>query len=251
MLEVAVADLWKFEKKASEKKESEDESLQALGMAIAKVQFVQVFLQDSTLPLPPEEGAKSPNKEAVTGGEPVLKLEQAPQAAPEPPPNDVVSQSSLPAKAMPQPLEQPIAVLAPPPIAMSTRPAANRTPHASLPTTSLSSEHASGTPVTSLSPQQGRPRLEQSSFSWMLGQAHEHRHSFIDPSPFSPGEKRFHAAHGGDEKGFLFGEENDVVGEPKPVEKGKGKEKKRNSSVLRAREDIGLGDMAGGPTMED
>lgn len=78
----------------------------------------------------------------------------------------------------------------------------------------------------------------------MPGQAHEYCESSIDPQPLSPAEKRFHAAHGGEDKGFLFGEEDDVVGEPpKKPDKAKGKEKRKNSAVIRAREDIGLGDM--------
>lgn len=80
----------------------------------------------------------------------------------------------------------------------------------------------------------------------MLGQAHEDRAAFVNALPFSPGESRR-------DKAFLFGEgEDDVVGEPKVVEKGKGKKLRKNSKVaedalrVRQHEDIGLGDMNGG-----
>jgi TBC1 domain family member 5 len=213
MLEVAVADLWKIEKKASENQETEDESLQALSIAIAKVQFVQVFLQDSSLPLPPE---KPVGEAAVSEEQSKIDEEPVPdnpdetrQPAPKSPPADV-PHSPPPQNSPPKP---PAIVLASSPIAMTARPLAQTPP--SLPTTSVLSEHASGTSISSLAAHPTRPRIEQSSFSWMLGQAHENRKEFINPSPFSPAERRAHAAHGTEEKGFLFGEEDDVVGEPK------------------------------------
>lgn len=248
MLETAVADLWKIEKQVAEKKEVEGQS-DALSIAVAKVQFVQVFLQDSTLPLPPEDPVlesdvskvEEPKKEEsglimtadVTESVPALDpaREDAPEISVSPPRQPAIPMASSP----------PMSITIPP----------TNTPPASLPTTSLTAEHAhaSGTPISSnLTPKQSRPKIEQSSFSWMLGQAHEHRKSFIDPQPLSPAEKRFHAAHGGEDKGFLFGEENDVVGDPpKKPDKAKGKEKRRSSVVTRAREDIGLGDM--GPSV--
>ncbi|KAE9978353.1 hypothetical protein EG327_007423 [Venturia inaequalis] len=247
MLETAVADLWKIEKQVAEKIEVEGQS-DALSIAVAKVQFVQVFLQDSTLPLPPEDPVQDsdvPKIEEPKAEEPELiaaadAIEPAPALLP-------THTDGAPETSVSPPRQPAIPMASSPPMSISVPP--TNTPPASLPTTSLTAEHASGTPVSSsLTPKQSRPKIEQSSFSWMLGQAHEHRKSFIDPQPLSPAEKRFHAAHGGDDKGFLFGEENDVVGEPpKKPDKAKGKEKRRSSAVTRAREDIGLGDM--GPSI--
>jgi hypothetical protein len=84
----------------------------------------------------------------------------------------------------------------------------------------------------------------------MLGQAHEDRSGFVNASPFSPNERRHNAAHGGTEKGFLFGEDDEVVGEPKVKEKGKGQNKGRTNSLLRTQEDIDLGDFGGGSGTE-
>jgi hypothetical protein len=84
----------------------------------------------------------------------------------------------------------------------------------------------------------------------MLGQAHEDRAGFVNASPWSPNERRHNVAHGGGEKGFLFGEEDEVVGESKIKEnakgKAKGQAKGRANSVLRNQEDIDLGDMGSG-----
>ncbi|TID24236.1 hypothetical protein E2P81_ATG02539 [Venturia nashicola] len=246
MLETAVADLWKIEKQVAEKQETEGQS-DALSVAVAKVQFVQVFLQDSTLPLPPDDPVpdvdipkvEEPKAEKPAIIMPIDVTEPAPELLPEP--------EHAPEISVSPPRQPAVQMASSPPMSITVPP--TNTPPASLPTTSLTAEHASGTPTSSsLTPKQSRPKIEQSSFSWMLGQAHEHRKSFIDPQPLSPAEKRFHAAHGGDDKGFLFGEENDVVGDPpKKLDKAKGKERRKNSGVTRAREDIGLGDM--GPSV--
>jgi TBC1 domain family protein 5 len=256
MLESAVADLWKLEKRASENKEPEDESVQMLSTAVARVQFVQVFLQDSTLPLPPGEGAEATSAETKAKDEPVLAIEESKEPTPKPPAGEPAAIEAVPSTSSPK---QPILSRSPPkpaiqlehsPIPPATRATMERASLPGLPTTSLSSEHASGTPSTSLSiPEQNqiRPKLEQSSFSWMLGQAHEHRKSFINPLPFSPAEKRHH-----EQKGFLFGEEDDIVGEaPKIVDKkAKGKDKKKGS-VSKAREDIGLGDLGSASEIDE
>jgi TBC1 domain family protein 5 len=257
MLEGAVGELWKFEKDASEKKEVEGDSLQALSMAVAKVQFVQVFLQDATLPLPPEEtenvASDPPNDETSAESTEEKALSPKVEPAPEPP------------QPQPSPMMKPTDdfTAAPTrspsiPIPRILRPSSTQPPHQGLPTTLLSPEHASAPTAAGLSTTSSaslstslssRPRLEQSSFSWMLGQAHEDRSGFVTASPFSPHEKRWNAAHGGSEKGFLFGEEDEVVGEVKVNEdKGKGKKgaAKGRSGSLLAREDIGLGDMGSG-----
>ena len=67
LLEAAVGDLWEYQKVATEGGQSVDSpavveqkhSLEKLSVAIAKVQFVQVYLGDASLPLPAEEKIES------------------------------------------------------------------------------------------------------------------------------------------------------------------------------------------------
>jgi TBC1 domain family protein 5 len=254
MLEGAVADLWKFEKDAAEKKEAEESSLQSLSMAVAKVQFVQVFLQDSTLPLPPEEQIAQHDPVSEDKADDALKPEMDPDRPPLPsrimPADDISPRGSPEVKPVLISITSPIST-SPPTSIPVRRPTSTQTPPPSQPTTSLTAEHASAPTAASLSASSSRPRIEQSSFSWMLGQAHEDRSGFVNASPWSPNERRYNAAHGGGEKGFLFGEEDEVVGEPKAKEKAqnktiKGQAKGRTNSVLRAQEDIDLGDMGSG-----
>ncbi|KAF2433086.1 RabGAP/TBC [Tothia fuscella] len=291
MLEGAVAELWKFEKDANEKMEGngEDKSkddLQALSMAVAKVQFVQVFLQDSTLPLPAEETETKPpdvlREENVNDAMSEQKALHAPEPEPEPAPLLLEEPHPQPLRSQASPTVIPTPASITPtltktpsiPIPTILRPSSTQpqsSPHnRALPTIFLSQEHASSLPPSNLSSKPSnlgtvpsanlptRPKIEQSSFSWMLGQAHEDRSGFVTASPFSPHERRWNAAHGGTEKGFLFGEEDDVVGDPPKVkvreEDGKGKSGKkdaggagRKGSLKGAgvREDIGLGDMGG------
>lgn len=59
MLESAVAELWDYHKERSEEgaesNQTKGDSIEALSLAIAKVQFVQVYLEDSSIPLPVDE----------------------------------------------------------------------------------------------------------------------------------------------------------------------------------------------------
>jgi TBC1 domain family protein 5 len=253
MLEGAVADLWKFEKDAAETKEAEESSLQALSMAVAKVQFVQVFLQDSTLPLPPEEQNAQADPARDEKANDVRKPEPEPDRPPLPSRNTPAEDISLqsPPAVKPVLISVSSPTLAPEPTSISgRRPTSTQTLPPSHPTTSLTAEHASAPTAASLSASSSRPRIEQSSFSWMLGQAHEDRSGFVNASPWSPNEKRYNAAHGGGEKGFLFGEEDEVIGDAKVPEntktKAKGQVKGRANSTLRGQEDIDLGDMGSG-----
>lgn len=59
MLESAVAELWDYHKERSEDDkdsgQTKKDSIEALSLAIAKVQFVQVYLEDSSIPLPVDD----------------------------------------------------------------------------------------------------------------------------------------------------------------------------------------------------
>ena len=73
LLGAAVGDLWEYQKEATEGGQSVDSpatqerkvSLENLSVAIAKVQFVQVYLSDASLPLPTEEGVESEETEKI------------------------------------------------------------------------------------------------------------------------------------------------------------------------------------------
>ncbi|KIW01154.1 uncharacterized protein PV09_07440 [Verruconis gallopava] len=216
MLEVAVADLWSAEKEIADGKGVREEALQKLSMAIAKVQFVQVFLQDSTLPLPEEEISRktetAATKEAeITSGDTAKVQEEMP---------------NLENQQKDSGLERMTSSLAPSPLPAATRPMATSSPPPSLPTTSISTHHVSATSPSiakaSLDPSPAaraypnhatsRARIEQSSYSWILSQ--EDSSDSTRPS-FAPPEKKYHVQR--KEKGFLFGEDNDVVGERRVV----------------------------------
>lgn len=150
MLEIAIGELWGQQKSTTEEKDAGSEAVKALTLAIAKVQFVQVYLDDPEIPLPVEEADNEPsstpvNKEAV-------RLPTA-LAIPEPksdsgellPDTPKGASSSTSASGEP-PLNQ-----APPDeVCTVTQPPSNH-----------------NTPR-----QPRRPPLSQSSFSWMLGQDH-------------------------------------------------------------------------------
>jgi TBC1 domain family member 5 len=234
MLEAAVNDLWQYQKHASETEEGAGVgkgALDGLSVAIAKAQFVQVYLSDSGLPLP-EEDSKAPSENEHGSVEQPAEEKPAPSASElhaqagsgefEPMPSAQDHNSS--ATALEKTKE---AILAPSPLPAIDRTSAPQTPPPGIPTIALSSQQALSTSPTS------RPPLAQSSFSWMLGQTHQG--SFTTPSQWSPNEKRHNAMR---DKGFLFGEDEDDFAaeeESQPTKKpAKGKPKKK-------REHIGLG----------
>ena len=190
MLEVAVGDLWEHHRQQNENhKAASDDSvgkhaMEALSLAIAKVQFVQVYLEDSTIPLPVEE---------IT--------EQAATV-------NAVATLASPTALSPVPPERTSSV---PPISVTT----------SSQTDSQSTMGPASPPAqTLLSPSQktsnlsprSRPHLTSSNFSWMLGEdsASSNFASGTAHSTFSSDEKRRMKG-----KGFLFGDEDDDEGRTK------------------------------------
>jgi TBC1 domain family protein 5 len=261
MLEVAVAELWACEKEAADTKTMGEEGLGALSMAIAKVQFVQVFLHDSTLPLPQDENKKPAIQDAdasVDSDKPAPPPTQPEPAHEEPKPE--------PSRPVAPVIKAPPPPLAPSPIPAVIRPLSSGSPPPVLATTSVSTEHVSATapsiaqlspPTTKPPPSDkptstapSRPRIEQSNYSWMLGQTSEHASDFARASTFAPAADRRHHKK---DKGFLFGEDNDVVGERRVV---KGRTRKGSRDVRKAgtnetavaseHEDIGMDDVKKG-----
>jgi TBC1 domain family protein 5 len=209
MLESAVGELWDYHKERSEAGNTKDnkDSMEMLSLAIAKVQFVQVYLEDPSIPLPPDDqtveqpsGPGTPNLLTPTPASPAIpeRTSSAPPIA------NPLSQlpPSASASATPQPLE-------------------NRKESAQL--FSPLDRLTSTTPASASSslPPRSRPMLTSSNFSWMLGQE-------STPSTFVSGtahtafpsdeKRRMRGSIGG--KGFLFGDEE---------EEGKGKEGKKKA----------------------
>ncbi|KNG51047.1 tbc domain-containing protein [Stemphylium lycopersici] len=194
MLEVAVGDLWEYHRERDEaqraKKDDEKgkEAMEALSLAIAKVQFVQVYLEDSSIPLPVDEVTEQASTAQATAtlASPVSQsLAQPVQAAKIPPIS--LTTSSQPAA--------PLTTISNDPSPLSSRPT-------SPPARALSPPSKM---ASTLSPR-SRPHLTSSNFSWMLGEdsASSNFASGTAHSTFSSDEKRRMKG-----KGFLFGDDDD------------------------------------------
>jgi TBC1 domain family member 5 len=278
----------------------EKQQLDKFSVAVARIQFVQAFLKDLTLPLPEdtkddskadekaikEDGkATKENEKEVeetndirieasapiqinkakesllsTSPKPIRGLSSPPTDKPQiyapqpkrssatpitkkPPwPSIQISQPPISPSPPTEPPELPTLALSPPP---STKTSTNLPLSApSLPPPSPP-DHSS----TTLKP---RPRLTESSFSWMLtGSAGDaHGPSFARATPFAPHEKRSQvaaanpAAKAKAGKGFLFGEESgedgNGLGRRGSGSSAKGKKSREGGGGL---EEIGMGDV--------
>jgi TBC1 domain family protein 5 len=195
MLEVAVADLWEYHRerdeaqKAREDDDKGKEAMETLSLAIAKVQFVQVYLEDSSIPLPVDDATE----QAATAGA-VVSLASPASVSPVPPeqtpivPPISLTETSQPASPMKTITKDPL----------DSRPT-------SPPTRTLSPP---SNLASTLSPR-SRPHLTSSNFSWMLGEdsASSNFASGAAHSTFSSDEKRRMKG-----KGFLFGDDDDDEG---------------------------------------
>lgn len=203
MLEAAVADLWEYHKERNEDqkvKKADDkskESLEALSLAIAKVQFVQVYLEDSSIPLPVEEVT-----EQAATAKAVATLSSSEVQSPAPSENVPAVQPitvTSTAEAVPKDLISTKSSIAADSQSMSPTKAQPRSPL-----------------NVNLSPR-SRPHLTSSSFSWMLGEesASSDFATGAAHSTFSADEKRRMKG-----KGFLFGEDDDDEGSIKDGKRG-------------------------------
>jgi len=225
LLEGAVSELWDCQKYVNDGgrgvKEADEISsgdAEKLSLAIAKVQFVQVYLADSSLALPESAGPDEQDQNEMGGeevgempGEQRMQETPAPTSVPEqhPPPPEA-RQDAAPQQDTPLVIRQredytdpshnsePVAQPPPPTEAAQSLtsvppPARTSTPAADPPTESTS------TPT--------RPALEQSSFSWMLGSDEK---TPQQPRPLGVGgggsSRRTSPAGPGRNRGFLFGD---------------------------------------------
>lgn len=189
MLESAMGEMWEYHKKQTEiLKSSQDakgtESLQELSVAIAKVQFVQVYLEDASIPLPlddvsPADPTASSEAASTPVGEALGTIESLSRAEPDP--------ASAPAK----------------PVTSARAPSSKHASPPSSPPPQTTSKPLKAT--STLSPR-SRPHLTSSNFSWMLGEdsASSSFAASTAHSTFSSDEKRRMKG-----KGFLFGDDDD------------------------------------------
>ncbi|KAL8689531.1 MAG: hypothetical protein Q9218_004818 [Villophora microphyllina] len=208
LLENAIEELWLQQRQYA--KEKDDDSTNALSLAIAKIQFVQVYLENPTMPFTTENADSQPGA-AATQGE-ANKDNTTPGKAIEAPPNapEGVSEQRQASTASP----------------MVTDPNPNE---AAITENVSSTDYASEIPRPKSRPQPAafhrpRPSLAQSSFSWMLGED-QRKSSFVSPKPF-PVERR--AAR--EKAGFLFGEDGKALADK--GRKGKVVEESEDEEVI-------------------
>ncbi|MCJ1244124.1 hypothetical protein MMC30_001322 [Trapelia coarctata] len=226
MLEGAIEDLVIQEKAFA--KEKEEAAANALGLAIAKTQFVQVYLEDSSMPLVSEAPAQEVDKRPKTSPEPVITIQSplakkvaavlegiSSQTEPKSPGSTTSKTIEVRSDATDEPtLSSPSA------IPKIEEPAPTPTPDTPVDPPPPKPKPVKEKPLPSPF-HQPRPSLAQSSFSWMLG-PDQRKSSFVSASPFPPEKKRESATRG--KVGFLFGEEEDE-GHGSGNTKAKAKEK--------------------------
>lgn len=225
LLNNAMEDLWIQQRGFT--KDKAEAAADALSLAIAKVQFVQVNLENSMMASP----ADSSTEEVVE------KVESA--AIPARTAPDEGSETNNASPALIEPDCSPGqdtgqirggSIVNPGPITESTAVATLLelpiNPTDSRTETSNHREHTESFPF-----HQPRPSLAQSSFSWMLGED-QRRSSFVSASPF-PSEKR----NAREKAGFLFGDDK--------VEGSKGSHASKSKETREEDEEdvISLGDL--------
>jgi len=175
LLEKAMEELWTQQKQSHE---TRDETVpDTLSLAVAKVQFVQVYLENPTMPLAAES-----DPDHVIGEAAAPKSEEKVFASTAPAPVDLdgtVDRNALDMPIVPIETNRPSSPVPRP---------AKSSPNAPRPTT----------PSTS---HQSRPSLSQSPFSWMLGEEQQ-KSGFVAVSPFSTEAKDAESG-----RGSLFGED--------------------------------------------
>ena len=201
-------------------KEKQEAKATKLTLSIAKLQFLQVHLENSAMPLSQDpagsresikdgQGQSSPAKRTSTSITPTIHTTTSNT---KPSPIETHRQSGRdsdirsPTRA---PVRRPASVLSTPRIVRTDSPKRS-------------------------SFQNSRPSLAQSSFSWMLGDA-ENKTDFVSASPFSPEHDRKNVARG--KAGFLFGDRDE----------GTAKEKGRSQADREDHDGFTLGTLKGVP----
>ncbi|KAL2043139.1 hypothetical protein N7G274_004199 [Stereocaulon virgatum] len=160
LLESAVDELWAQQKEIHRR--HDEKTADALSLSIAKVQFVQVYLENSTMPLPTDAAPKG-ESEGDQGS------------------NVVQGDATVTHKTRPSQIDG----------LTEAEDASNRNP-GKAPALSMTNSSPStpkfGSPSkipSSSPPHQARPTLAQSPFSWMLGEEQQ-KLNFVAASPLRP-----------------------------------------------------------------
>ena len=176
-------------------KEKEEAKANKLTLSVAKLQFLQVHLENSAMPLGPEESSadshKQSQRESFRDSKVTVLSTSSNRNTPVVSPAPSLSKSIVTRRQNSQDPEtrSPTQVKAP-----ARRPA-------NVPTTPLITR----TESPQQSPfQSSRPSLAESSYSWMLGDD-GNKSNFVTAAPFSPDREIKGAVRG--KTGFLFGDE--------------------------------------------
>jgi len=175
----AVDELWTQQKGIHQK--NSEAAAGALGLSIAKVQFVQVYLENSSMPLPTdvtpsEDDADSAGVSEMASGPALLE--------PGSPLDSANTDGSTDGKTTKHSNSDRAPI-----VAVEGPPTAHTDPLPSTPKASSPSKPASPP---------NRPSLEKSPFSWMLGED-QHKSEYVAASPFPKGKS-------GGKSGNLFGD---------------------------------------------
>lgn len=185
--------------------------MEKLSAAIARVQFVQVYLDDSGLSFPEDIDAAAETEQASAGTNgpdlaanlPSEVMLADPRTA-EKSPGDL---STQPSRSDAAPTNQ-RGELADPStfedFSETSRAPGSSTPDIFLPSESSYSQAALVESAQTEKDEKSRPRLEQSSFSWMLGQQ--------DPPPRASSHSPNFSTERSGGKGFLFGDDTEDNG---------------------------------------
>lgn len=169
LLEKAMEELWTQQRDISPK--LNETTIDALSLAIAKVQFVQVYLENSTMPLPSENlSPEEKNHDGPAETDAVLT-----SSSPVSPSYRIQKDGATDEKSASEGIHT-VEIVDP----SVQRSAA--APVIPLPSTA---KVGSASKPSGLSPiSQPRPALAQSSFSWILGEDQQ-KSGFVSASPFS------------------------------------------------------------------
>ena len=178
MLATSMNELWS-QQKTVPPEDGKEEGSDALSLAIAKVQFVQVYLENSSMPLPADMlSAVDKPQETTPRNSPPTSHPATGRSDPLVTVDGPVDEKALPSRTKPRAAKSPVR-------------GAHDTSNPRQPSTPPNASHRL------------RPSLSQSPYSWMLGEDQRPKSDFVATSPFSsPGSRAPR-----EPTGSLFGEE--------------------------------------------
>ena len=247
LLQGAVSELWECQKLAADEKQMMSGAvrpdLERLSLAIAKVQFVEVYLADPSLPLPEPDDRLQPPEISIVEPSTDARLKSAQNTPLRQSQTSTMSEG--PAShhdALPGGLADPssfedLDLPLPTPAIESPSMSRVQTRTARKQADAASDEHAMG--AASLSPDAPRsdaaqhierPALAESSYSWMLGQPDNQGRSFAQTNTNTALAERDKS------RGFLFGGSSGDGAITRPGKRATGKESKPKAATAKPTE---------------